>query len=95
MATSSSAPADAWKQQDGQCICKRDGRVSHIQWQWDHRAPSSWEGYEVRVAWREADVHSKPGDSTVRRLHRPSGMLLISQWGFLQTAVPVYWEDDG
>lgn len=88
------APRTTWPDQDTACICKRDGRLSHAQWQFNCRCPPRWRGYPVRAAWRESDEHDRPGRGTVRRVHRPSGMLLIAEWGFLQTALPARWIDD-
>lgn len=87
------SPGGAWKAQDGQCVCKRDGRVSHVQWQFDTRAPSGWCGYSVRAAWREGERIDWPGRGSIARLHHPSGMLIISEFGFLQTAVPYEYRD--
>lgn len=88
----SPSAADTWQQQDGVVIGKARAdltRGSHVQYRWDQRAPDAWEGYPVRAAYREADtVAAWSGSSSVVRDHEPSGMRLISRWGFLVTCFP-------
>lgn len=84
----SSAPK-AYRYQDGQVVNR-----AHVQRQWDHRAPAAWDGYSVRAAWREGyPVDPETGGSSdagvYKRYHAASGMLLVAQFGFLQTAVRV------
>lgn len=87
MATS---PDGAYRRQDYQIL-----GGPHPQEQWDPRAPDGWEGYPVRVAWREAaDVHV-PGMEGYCRFHTASGMVLASKWGFHATAVPLDWHAPG
>lgn len=60
---------------------------SHSQWRWDQRAPDEWEEYPVDVAWREAEIVDV-SESTYRRYHAESGMLLVAAFGVLQTCWP-------
>lgn len=88
----------AFRYQDGQVVAPaRPDLEPHAQFQWDHRCPAGWEGYSVRIAWREAEDLGWLGRGKYGRRHEPSGMVLVAQWGFLSTAYPAYWDfdDDG
>jgi hypothetical protein len=81
----------AWTQQDGQIVARRRRDMTgdpHARSQWYRRVEprdADLVGYPVRAAWREATlIHRNPADGTVRRLH-DVGLVLISEWGFLQT----------
>jgi len=89
MATSNNnggiGPSGAYRRQDGQIL----GRLvehgePHIQRRWDERCPDGWEGYNVRCAWREARP-IKTVDNGSFRLHEETGLVLVSQFAFLQT----------
>lgn len=93
---STSAPfhPDAWMTQDGPMVGgeSRQGR-SHAGQQWDARCPDGWDGFNVRSAWQTGEPVKRPtGDGTTARLHRPSEMLLIAEFGFIVTAIPARWE---
>lgn len=88
----SAGTPDQWHQQDGQILATPRGggdRDTHLQRRWDRRCPEGWEGYPVRAAWREAEPHHEHQGNAFR-LHEPSGMLLVSQWGFLSTCWPLH-----
>lgn len=82
MAARDSSPAGAFRQQDHQIL-----RRSHAQERWDTRCPAGWEGYSVRAAWREADPVWEAGGGYARR-HDPTGLVLIANYGFLETVAP-------
>lgn len=80
----------AWQHQDGQIIARMSPTGdSHAQEQWDRRVEELADrpdlvGLSVRVAWAEAEKVAA-GDAWCRRAH-PSGMVIVSQWGCIQTA---------
>lgn len=78
---------DAFRQQDGQALFSpgQDKRP-HPEFRWRRRAPDELEDMNVRAAWREAEPVDWPGGSYAR-IHEPSGMLLIAEWGFITTVV--------
>lgn len=83
------AASGHYRYQDGQVV-NRD----HVQRQWDRRAPPAWRGVSVRAAWREGypvdpETAGSSDAGVYKRYHAASGMLLVAQYGFLQTAVRV------
>lgn len=77
--------APPYTEQDGQVIARMvDDDEPHIQQRWDERCPDGWEGYNVRAAWREATPIGTAGAGSFRR-HEPTGLVLVSQYAFLQT----------
>lgn len=82
MATRDTSPAGAYREQDHQIV-----RREHAQKRWDKRCPDGWEGYPVRMAWREADPVWEAGGGYARR-HDPTGLVLIANYGFLETVAP-------
>lgn len=76
--------ADAWQHQDGQIT--HEG--AHPQDRWDERCPDGWEDFPVRSAWAAGVDVNWSHDEQAARVHVPSGMLVISQLGFLATVVP-------
>lgn len=84
-------PGGAYREQDGVVVAKRHRGVtdSHAQYQWNSRVPDQqWEGYPVRTAWREAVPRPDhgAGEGAVARHHLPADMVLIAEYGILQTA---------
>jgi hypothetical protein len=78
----SRSPAGAYRQQDHQIV-----RRGHAQDRWDERCPPGWEGYGVRAAWREAEPVWEAGGGYAR-LHQETGLVLIANYGFLETVAP-------
>lgn len=80
-------PGHDYRQQDGQVLwAPGPGRPPHPEYQWRRRAPEEWEDLSVRVAWREGDPIDWAGN-TYARIHEPSGMLLIAEYGCIQTVI--------
>lgn len=89
----SNSPAGAFKQQDGHIV-----RGVHPLSQWQARAPEDWdEETNLRSIWREARPVDFPpaAGHAYARVHGPSGMVLIAEFGFVQTVVRLedYGED--
>ena len=87
--------AQAWKTQDGMRLrgeCRGHERT-HPGRQWDRRCPEGWEGYPLRVAWREAVPVAHPSDpETTARVHVATELLLLAKLGAIVTAFPAAWE---
>ncbi|REA00227.1 hypothetical protein DEQ92_20465 [Haloferax sp. Atlit-6N] len=89
---STNSPANAWASQDGQVVARLEsGGRSHAQRRWDERCPPEWEEFSVRAAWLDGEPWDVPGDDSAARLHKPSGMLVISTYGFLTSVVCARW----
>jgi hypothetical protein len=76
------SPAGAFRQQDAQIL-----RGDHARDRWDSRCRQGWEGYNLRAAWREGievDLGGPP--AAAYRFHVTSGMIVVSNWGFITTA---------
>ena len=88
--------AQAWKTQDGMRLrgeCNGHART-HPGRQWDARCPDGWEGYPLRVAWREAVATDVKTDrETTARVHLATEMLLIACLGAIVSTVPAHWEN--
>ena len=88
-------PAQAWKTQDGMRLrgeCNGHERT-HPGRQWDRRCPDGWEGYPLRVAWREAVPVAQPaGPMKTARVHVATELLLLAKLGAIVTAYPAAWE---
>lgn len=86
----SAQQASNWQHQDGLPVVHDTGCAqSYPQHRWNMRCPDGWEGYPVRVAWREAEpVPIVEVTHKSRRYHSPSGMLLVADSGFLTTCFP-------
>jgi hypothetical protein len=77
-----------YRHQDGH-IVHTHGHVRH---QWDKRCPPSFEGYNIRAAWRESERVFVPSLASGRaycRYHHESGMVLKAVLGFVVTAVHI------
>ncbi len=85
MAASPNSASGAFRHQDGQVIARMlDHGEPHVQQRWNQRCPDGWEDYSVRVAWREAEPIGTAGGGSFR-LHEETGLVLVSQYAFLQT----------
>jgi hypothetical protein len=82
---------NAFRRQDGQVVtAPAPGLDSHPQYRWRQRAPAEYRDRNVRSVWREADpLDAHWSGETYGRIHEPSGMLLIAEWGFITTVVRV------
>lgn len=78
-------PSGVYREVDWQ-IVKR-----HARERWDHRAPDHLEGANLRAMWREATPVDFPSrrPSNYTRYHRQSGMVLVANYGFLDTVIPL------
>jgi len=85
MAASPNNLGNAFLRQDGQVVARLvEHGDPHIQQRWDERCPDGWEGYNIRAAWREATPMKTAGYGSFR-LHEETGLILVSQFAFLQT----------
>jgi hypothetical protein len=82
-----------FRQQDGQIVvAPQHGDTAHVEAQWRQRRPAGFEAVTAREAWREGvPVDIRTGEGGAARLHPPTQMVLVSQFGFLQTAAPASW----
>jgi hypothetical protein len=84
------AQPNAHRHQDGQALFSPGkGKQPHPEYRWPQRAPDGHEEMNLRAAWREGDSIGTDSGSTYGRLHEPSGMLLIAEYGFITTVVRV------